>query len=258
MQTQHSVLEHTDFVLNALPHPVLTISDENMIGYANAAAEHFFQSSATTLTRNQLDTYVPFSSPLLALIEQVRKTGASVNEYAVDVGTPRTGAERLVDLQVAPVAELPGTFLIMLQERTMAHKIDHQLTHRGAARSVSAMAGMLAHEIKNPLSGIRGAAQLLETAVSGSDRPLTQLICEETDRICTLVDQMEVFSDERPLQSEPVNIHSVLEHVKKIASSGFASNIQINELYDPSLPPVPGNRDQLVQVFLNLVKKIEP
>jgi two-component system nitrogen regulation sensor histidine kinase GlnL len=245
---------HTDSVLNALPHPVLTIADGNMIDYANSAAEHFFHSSVITLTRNRLDTYVPFSSPLLALIEQVRKTGASVNEYGVDVGTPRTGAERLVDIQVAPLAELSGSYLIMLQERTMAHKIDRQLTHRGAARSVSAMASMLAHEIKNPLSGIRGAAQLLESAVPKGDKSLTRLICDETDRICTLVDQMEVFSDERPLQVEAVNIHSVLEHVKTIARNGFAADLTITELYDPSLPLVPGNRDQLVQVFLNLVK----
>lgn len=247
-------LGHTDAILNALPHPVLTISGDHRISYANAAAENFFQASANLLTRNKLDDYVPFSSPLLALVDQVRKTGVSVNEYAVDVGTPRTGAERLVDLQVAPVSERPGTFLIMLQERTMAHKIDRQLTHRGAARSVSGMAGMLAHEIKNPLSGIRGAAQLLESAVNDDDKPLTRLICEETDRICTLVDQMEVFSDERPLATEPVNIHSVLERVKAIANTGFSSNIEIKEEYDPSLPPVLGNRDQLIQVFLNLVK----
>ncbi|MGI9482512.1 MAG: two-component system sensor histidine kinase NtrB [Hyphomicrobiales bacterium] len=247
-------LTNSEAILNALPHPVVTIAGENHIRYANAAAENFFQASANLLTRNKLDTYVPFSSPLLALVEQVRKSGISVNEYAVDVGTPRTGAERLVDLQVAPVSESPDTYLIMMQERTMAHKIDRQLTHRGAARSVSGMAGMLAHEIKNPLSGIRGAAQLLESAVVDDDKPLTQLICEETDRICTLVDQMEVFSDERPLATEPVNIHSVFERVKAIASTGFSANIEIREEYDPSLPLVSGNRDQLIQVFLNLVK----
>ncbi|MGI9373437.1 MAG: two-component system sensor histidine kinase NtrB [Hyphomicrobiales bacterium] len=241
-------------ILNALPHPVVTVKPGNHIAYANAAAEAFFSASAAVLKRNVLDEYVPFSSPLLSLLEQVRTSGASVNEYAVNVGTPRTGAERLVDLQVAPLADDADAILIMLQERTMAHKIDRQLTHRGAARSVTAMAGMLAHEIKNPLSGIRGAAQLLESAVVDQDKPLTRLICEETDRICTLVDQMEVFSDERPLAQEPVNIHSVLEYVKTLARNGFAANVTINERYDPSLPPVPGNRDQLVQVFLNLVK----
>jgi two-component system nitrogen regulation sensor histidine kinase GlnL len=142
----------------------------------------------------------------------------------------------------------------MFQERSMADKIDRQLTHRAAARSVTGLASMLAHEIKNPLSGIRGAAQLLETSVNDEDRALTQLICEETDRIVSLVDRMEVFSDERPVDRAPINIHSVLDHVKAIAKAGFARNIRIAENYDPSLPAVHANRDQLVQVFLNLVK----
>jgi len=142
----------------------------------------------------------------------------------------------------------------MLQERTIADKMDRQLTHRGAARSVSALAAMLAHEIKNPLSGIRGAAQLLEQSASEDDRTLTRLICDEADRIVKLVDRMEVFSDERPVEREPVNIHVVLDHVKRLAQSGFARHIKFVQTYDPSLPAVLANRDQLVQVFLNLIK----
>lgn len=136
----------------------------------------------------------------------------------------------------------------------MADKIDRQMTHRGAARSVTGLAAMLAHEIKNPLSGIRGAAQLLELSASDDDRALTRLITEETDRIVALVDRMEVFSDERPIDRMPVNIHVVLDHVKALAKNGFANGIKISEEYDPSLPPVYANRDQLVQIFLNLVK----
>ena len=142
----------------------------------------------------------------------------------------------------------------MLQERTIADKMDRQLTHRSAARSVIALAAMLAHEIKNPLSGIRGAAQLLEQPASSEDRMLTRLICDEADRIVTLVDRMEVFGDDRPVARGPVNIHSVLDHVKRLAQSGFARNIRFIEDYDPSLPPVLANQDQLIQVFLNLVK----
>jgi two-component system nitrogen regulation sensor histidine kinase GlnL len=112
--------------------------------------------------------------------------------------------------------------VVMLQERTIADKMDRQLTHRGAARSVIALAAMLAHEIKNPLSGIRGAAQLLEQSAADDDRTLTRLICDEADRIVKLVDRMEVFADERPVEREPVNIHVVLDRVKKLAQSGFA------------------------------------
>jgi two-component system nitrogen regulation sensor histidine kinase GlnL len=132
--------------------------------------------------------------------------------------------------------------------------MDRQLTHRGAARSVIALAAMLAHEIKNPLSGIRGAAQLLEQSVGDDDRTLTRLICDEADRIVKLVDRMEVFTDERPIERESVNIHVVLEHVKHLTHSGVARHIKFVEDYDPSLPHVLGNRDQLIQVFLNLVK----
>jgi two-component system, NtrC family, nitrogen regulation sensor histidine kinase GlnL len=143
---------------------------------------------------------------------------------------------------------------VMLQERTIADKMDRQLTHRGAARSVTALAAMLAHEIKNPLSGIRGAAQLLEQSAADDDRTLTRLICDEADRIVKLVDRMDVFTDERPVERASVNIHVVLDHVKRLAQSGFARHIKFVEEYDPSLPPLFGNRDQLVQVFLNLVK----
>jgi two-component system, NtrC family, nitrogen regulation sensor histidine kinase GlnL len=233
---------------------VLLVDGQGHVTQANNAAQDFFQVSVAMLRRQPISNFVPFGSPLLALIDQVRQRGSAVNEYRVDVGTPRNGAERVVDIYASPILEQPNHVVVMLQERTMAEKIDRQLTHRGAARSVTGLAAMLAHEIKNPLSGIRGAAQLLESSVDDNDRALTRLICDEADRIVKLVDRMEVFSDERPLEREPVNIHVVLEHVKRLAQSGFARSIRIIEEYDPSLPPVYANRDQLIQVFLNLVK----
>ena len=191
------------------------------------AAESFFEMSTQFLQRQPLKEVIPFGSPLLTLIDQVRDSGAPVNEYKVDLGTPRIGRDRQVDLHVAPLTERPGHVVVMIQERTIADKIDRQLTHRSAARSVIALAAMLAHEIKNPLSGIRGAAQLLEQGASPEDRMLTRLICDEADRIVTLVDRMEVFGDERPVARGPVNIHSVLDHVKRLAQSGFARQHQI-------------------------------
>jgi two-component system, NtrC family, nitrogen regulation sensor histidine kinase GlnL len=243
-----------DAVLDALPHPVIMVSADGRVANANAAAESFFEASLPLLRRHRLGDLVPFGSPLLALIDQVRARGAAVNEYKVDLGTPRNPGERLVDLHVAPLPERPDHVVVMLQERTIADKMDRQLTHRGAARSVTALAAMLAHEIKNPLSGIRGAAQLLEQSAGDEDRTLTRLICDEADRIVKLVDRMEVFTDERPVDREAVNIHVVLEHVKRLTHSGVARHIKFLEEYDPSLPPVLANRDQLIQVFLNLVK----
>ncbi len=244
----------SDAVLDALPHPVIMVAADGRIANANAAAESFFEASLLLLRRHMLGELVPFGSPLLALVDQVRVRGAAVNEYKVDLGTPRNPGERLVDLYVAPLPERPDHVVVMLQERTIADKMDRQLTHRGAARSVIALAAMLAHEIKNPLSGIRGAAQLLEQSAGDDDRTLTRLICDEADRIVKLVDRMEVFTDERPIERESVNIHAVLEHVKHLTYSGVARHIKFVEDYDPSLPPVLGNRDQLIQVFLNLVK----
>ncbi|OHV85266.1 nitrogen regulation protein NR(II) [Ensifer sp. LCM 4579] len=241
-------------VLNAIQNPVILVDENSHVAFANWEAESFFGVSANHLARHTIDAFIPFGSPLLTLIEQVRDRRAPVNEYRVDLSSPRLGADKLVDLYVAPVLSQPGSVVIVLQERSMADKIDRQLTHRAAARSVTGLASMLAHEIKNPLSGIRGAAQLLETSATDEDRALTRLICEETDRIVSLVDRMEVFSDERPIDRVPLNIHSVLDRVKAIAKAGFARGIKISENYDPSLPPVFANRDQLVQVFLNLVK----
>ena len=165
-----------DAVLNALPLPVITIAADGRVSDANAAAEAFFEASVLLLRRQMLRDLVPFGSPLLALVEQVRSRGAAVNEYKVDLSTPRNPGDRLVDLHVAPLPERPDYVVVMLQERTIADKMDRQLTHRGAARSVSALAAMLAHEIKNPLSGIRGAAQLLEQSAGDDDRTLTRLI----------------------------------------------------------------------------------
>ncbi len=229
-----------EIVLNALPHPVLMVASNGEIVEANAAAEAFFDISVPMLRRYVIRDLVPFGSPLLSLIEQARGREGPVNEYRVDLSTPRNPGERMVDLHVAPVPERPDHVVVMLMGRTIADKIDRQLTHRGAARSVIALAAMLAHEIKNPLSGIRGAAQLLEQSAG--------------DRIVKLVDRMDVFADERPIAREPVNIHVVLDHVKKLAQSGFARHIRFVEDYDPSLPLIFANRDQLIQVFLNLVK----
>ncbi len=240
--------------LNVLPMPLLVIGEMHGVLYANTAAEDFFQSSAVVLKRQRIDDLIAFGSPVLALIEEVRRRGASVSEYRLDLGSPRLGMDRVVDVFASPLSSQGDAVVVMLQERTIAEKMDRQLTHRGAARSITALGAMLAHEIKNPLSGIRGAAQLLEASVPDSERILTQLICDETDRIVKLVERVELFGDERPSERDAVNVHDVLDHVKRLAQSGFARHIRFNEIYDPSLPPVAGNRDQLVQVLLNLLK----
>ena len=245
----------SELIINALPLPVVTVGRDGAILQANAAAEAFFDLSLRVLQRQPLKDLLPFGSPVVGLIEEVRDRGASVSEYRIDVGGPRIGAERIVDVFATPLSDAADAVVLMFQERTRADKMDRQLTHRGAARSITALGAMLAHEIKNPLSGIRGAAQLLEqSVVDDDDRVLTRLICDEADRIVKLVERVELFGDERPVERGPINVHGVLDQVKRLAQSGFAQHIRFVETYDPSLPPVLGNRDQLVQVLLNLVK----
>ena len=245
--------EAASAVLGALAFPVVVVAPDNTVAYVNSAGEQFFGASAAVLGGRPLAKLLSEDSPLLSLIEQVRADGVSISEYDVSISLPRGGA-RSMAIHASPLSEDGGMVVLSLQGHATARTIERQLVHRGAARSVTAMAAMMAHEVKNPLSGIRGAAQLLEQTLKGADRELTRLICEETDRICALLDRMDVFADGGPPEREAVNIHEVLERVQRVAAAGFARQVRFSIDYDPSLPPVFGNRDQLVQVFLNLVK----
>jgi two-component system, NtrC family, nitrogen regulation sensor histidine kinase GlnL len=249
----HTVVPALSLIVESLPNPLVVLDENNTVCMANAAAEDFFQVGISVLSKLRVSDIVPFSSPLLQAVEQVRSSGSVVIEYGMGIGTPRYGGERMVDIQTAPVGDGTGFVMLQLLRRSMAQKFGQQLSHLGAARSVTAMAAMLAHEIKNPLAGIKGAAQLIEPGLTEQDRSLARLIQEEAERIRKLVDQMEVFTDERPLLREPVNIHVVLDRVKKLVSAETDS-ITFVEVYDPSLPFVFGNSDQLVQVFLNLAR----
>ena len=241
-------------ILDSIPNAVLVLDKSFSVHYANAAAEAMFHTSEASLRKNGLHKVLVTENSLIELIDQVLNKNMPMNEYALDISSPRIGSRILVDAYVAPLKMDVGQVVVMMRQRGVTDRIDHQLSHRGAARSVSGLAAMLAHEIKNPLSGIRGAAQLLEGVVCENDQELTRLITSETDRIVRLVHQMEVFSNDAPLQKGPVNIHSVLGHVRRIAQNGFANHISFIENYDPSLPPAAGDWDELVQLFLNLVK----
>ena len=240
-------------VLSTLPDPVIGLDRAGAVRFVNPAAEQFLGVSAAALRGVQLSDFIVAHSPLFGLVEAVWRDGGSIAEYDVLLEGPRLPA-RPVTIQGALAGDGADLLVLSLHERAIADQMDRQFVHRNAARSMTAMAAMLAHEVKNPLSGIRGAAQLLEQDADDSARELTQLICDETDRIVALVDRMEAFSEHLPLSRGSVNIHEVLERVRRIAQSGFARHVHFAEEYDPSLPLVHGNRDLLVQVFLNLVK----
>ncbi len=198
---------------------------------------------------------MPFGSPLLSLPAKVRQAGAGLVEYRVDLSSPRLGQGQVVDIHAMPLPEDPQMVVLTLDRPSMADKIDRTLTSRAAARSVSGLAAMLAHEIRNPLSGIRGAAQLIEPTLGEDDRVLARLIMTETDRVVKLVDRMEVFGDARPVQRAPVNIHTVLDHVERLgdvrlcASTSRSARPTIRRCRR-STPTTTSS----IQVFLNLVK----
>jgi len=244
LRTAASAESGTGTIANALPMPVMLLGSKTEVLYANPAAEQFFDTGLPLLRKQTLADLIAPHSPLFQLVTQAAERNASAAERDIDLSTPRHG-ERVADVTVTPVADPEGAMLLTFQERSLA---------RGAVRSMHGMAAVLAHEIKNPLAGIRGAAQLLEEALAPEDREMTQLIIAETDRIRGLIDRMESFGDTRAFTRHPVNIHEVLDRVRKVAESGFARGVTILENFDPSLPPVSGDRDQLIQVFLNLVR----
>jgi two-component system nitrogen regulation sensor histidine kinase GlnL len=239
-------------MLGALPVPVVMIDAQDRFRFANHAAEQFLGISTSQLAQLKLSDIVPLDNPLFNLIAQVRQGDITVSDHDLTLDSARLRKVGIT-VQGSSLPEEPGSVLLVMQDASAARALDRQLAFRGAARSVSGMAAVLAHEVKNPLSGIRGAAQLLEASVADQDRELTVLIRDEADRIRELVDRMEIFG-EKPITRSPVNIHRVLEHVRRLAQTGFAAHIRFSEIYDPSLPPVLGHRDQLVQVVLNLVK----
>lgn len=239
-------------LLDFLPVPFLEIGADDGVLAANVAAEEFFATSRQQLMHAGLKGLAPPDHPVFVLLEHLRQRGGSVTEHGVAFSSARFHHDN-VSVQAADVPDHPGIILLTFHVTAAPRALDQQMAHRSAARSVSGMAAMLAHEIRNPLSGIKGAAQLLEQAATAGDRELATLICEEVDRIDALVERMGMFG-EAQLDLRPFNIHRILEHVRLLAMNGFARGLQILERYDPSLPPVWGDRDQLVQVLINLVK----
>jgi len=239
-------------VLDGLPVALLVLDSGLRIRFVNAAAEQFLARSRRVLSGRPLASLLAPHVPLLGLLERVHTSGRPTSGYALELVLER-GARHLVDVHVAPLEET-DELVLLLQPSPLERGLGRELLARDSSDAVAGLAAMLAHEVKNPLSGIKGAAQLLEPQLDEADRALARLICEETDRICRLVEEMEGFSDLRPFERRAVNVHLVLEHVRRIAEAGFGRHLRFEEAYDPSLLPVHGDQARLVQLFLNLVK----
>lgn len=238
-------------LFGAIPYPAFAIDADNTLLTCNAAAEFFSGTSVRQITGKDLSTFVGDGSVVLNVVEQARRGSASVVLHGIEVGWA-DNLPRQNDLHATSMPD--GQVLLLLHPRGLAEKMDRSLTHRSAARSVAGMAAMLAHEIRNPLAGINGAAQLLAMSVSEDDQELTELIQDEIRRIGRLVDRVEQFGDLRPTQRVAVNIHHILNRAKRAAEVGFAEHVRFIEEFDPSLPPIGADADQLSQVFQNLLK----
>jgi two-component system, NtrC family, nitrogen regulation sensor histidine kinase GlnL len=237
----------------AIPYPALVVDADDRVVTANPATESFGATSQRQMAGKPLGKFVGRDSALLDVVGQARRNGVSVAQYDVMVGWADQPPQ-LQNIHAAPLHDGTGEILILMHPQGMADKMDRSLGHRSAARSVTGMAAMLAHEIRNPLAGISGAAQLLEMGLGDSDRELTGLIQAEAARIGKLVDRVEQFGDLRPAQRRPLNIHDVLDRARRAAQAGFAAHVRFSEDFDPSLPPTAGDPDQLLQVFQNLLK----
>ncbi|HLK23872.1 MAG TPA: ATP-binding protein [Caulobacteraceae bacterium] len=232
------------------PDPAFILAGDGRLSAANATAEQLFGQSLSVVNRGRFRDLLPAGSPLDQLLAHAAGAGGQVREHGLIVTLPGL-APFEADAAAAPLGD--GAMLLTLQVRTGGLAADRDPAAPGL-QSVVGLGRMLAHEIKNPLAGIRGAAQLLKSGVKPADEPLAQLIVDETERIRRLVDRMEAFSDQVTPTLAPVNIHQVLDRVRALAANAAADGLELRETYDPSLPATSGDEDMLIQLFLNLVK----
>lgn len=237
----------------SLPIPALLIDPNSLITEVNPAAEIFLNASSKQLMGQPSLDRLAIDAPMEEAFQRARANQSPIFITDVDV----TNGERApvqCNLQIAPMHDNPDYILLLIHPRDIADRLGRSMSSKSAAKSAIGMAEMLAHEIKNPLAGISGAAQLLSMGLSPEDQELTGLIVEETRRIVKLLEQVEQFGNVRPPERRPVNIHDALDRARKSAMVGFAAHMQIIEDYDPSLPNTFADSDQLMQVFLNLIK----
>ena len=245
--------ESYEVIWDTIPYPAFVISKNNIIVTANSAAETYCLSSIRHIKNKPVANYLGANSIILNSVDQARNTLVSVTLYNVEVFWLNKSSSTH-DVISAPMNSSDENVLLLFHPHGMSKKMNRSLAHRSAARSVTGMAAMLAHEIRNPLAGISGAAQLLESSVSLDDKELLEIVKTEVNRVESLIDRFQTFGDLTPIKQEPVNIHDILSQAKRAAGAGFAQKIEIVENYDPSLPLVKGDPDLLLQVVQNLLK----
>jgi len=234
-------------IMDELPLPVLVVtSNGSGIKWANTQSELLFGRSRNALIDKGLAHYTLDDDNLPMRLKSCfdTQTSARMDDIAFRVSG---GGFKSLQLEAFPHE---GDIVVTLRIET--HRDVEPDPGDGGA--VSALGRMLAHELKNPLAGIKGAAQLLRyDASSDEDKELIELISTETDRIRRLVDRMESFGQFDDLEIQPVNIHSVLRQARLLTESSGSARVTFKERYDPSLPPIAGDKDALMQVAINLI-----
>ena len=245
-----------DNILYELRTPVILINKSNIIEYINGTGEEFFGHSSNMLLGRSLDNIIQKDSPLLILLSRVRKTNSGLTEESLDISNVND-QNRKVRVHIVPLPKNIDKIIIQISQLSVSETYQTQRVNSKISKSFSSMVDMLMHELKNPLAGIKGASQLLESDLKNQENlvDLTNLIQIETDRITSLLNRMEqITNDNLQLNCQFLNIHKVLDHCRRVAENSFGANINFVNLYDPSLPNIFGNSDLLIQIFLNLVK----
>ncbi len=234
-------------LLASLPLPCLVLDADNRVEQLNSAAEDLLQRSENALQGQSLDLVLDNSRGILTRVATARRRQARVREAHVEV-LVLSQVPRLVSVDLSPMEHGRWLLLLIPEAPETPFGCAHDLKSRSG--SLTAMAGMLAHEINNPLAAIRGAAQLM----ADQNPELVDLIVAETDRITRLLDTLEIFSSPEDLVLEPVNVHAVLAETCRLARHSFGQHVRFVEDYDPSLPPAHANAAIMHRIFLNLIK----
>lgn len=244
---------NSDQIWGALPFPAFVVDAYDRFIGVNPAAESLLGKSFRQLDKVEIKRHFGPTSILLDTIQQARVGMVSMARYGVSMGLIDSPLFECA-IHVNFLDEAHGIILVVLITNGSSKQISKSMDNLSGGRSISGLAAMLAHEIRNPLAGISGAAQLLGMSGDNEVDDLSQLITEEARRIGDLVARVEQFGEQTPFEFKPVNIHTVLDTAVRSAKAGFGRDVKFKMEFDPSLPEVPGDSDQLMQVFQNLLK----
>lgn len=234
-------------LLASFPFAVLLIDPGQSIAGTNPAAEQVLGQSARRLLGKSVASQVEFAESHVVMRLGESDAQLFARDSAVRIG----GQARRLDVMLAPVAGYPGWQMLILHEPIGVEALGGE-RHGGDAAPLRAP-DVLAHEIKNPLAGIRGAAQLLARSGDAHQRELTTLITSEVDRVTKLIDQMQTLSRRGAAPQTEFNVHEALRRAVAVLLTAGVAMPQVEEEFDPSLPPVLCSPDALVQVVLNLI-----